>query len=141
MRDPLTSKQILERNRTSLNARDLAAYLDNQTPDVVLTMADGTVIKGRDAIKPFMEALWQAFPDGKLTFGEQVLADDSAAVEVTFEGTHTGRMFSPNGVIEPTNKHVKGTSVSLLKIRDGKIASERIYGDPLGMMRQLGLVQ
>ena len=140
MQASLTTKEILERNRTTLNNRDLDAYLANQTDDVVFVAADGSQMHKKD-IRPFLEGFTKAFPDGKLTFGEQVLTGDSAAVVVTFEGTNTGPLLTPNGIIEPTGKRVKGTTVSFLTIRDGKIASEHVYGDPLDLMRQLGLIK
>lgn len=140
MQTNATVKEILERNRTTLNNRDLDGYLDNQTDDAVFVTVDGSQMHKKD-VRPFLEGFTKAFPDGKLTFGEQVLTDDSAAVVVTFEGTNTGPLPTPTGMIEPTGKHVKGTTVSFLTFRGGKIASEHVYGDPLDIMRQLGLVK
>ena len=134
------TKAILERNRSALNNRDMNAYLENQTSDGSITLTDGTVLKGAEAIRQFTEMMWGAFPDAKITFGDQVLSPDAAATEVIIEGTHTGPLPGPDGMIEPTGKKVKLHSLSLLKIRDGKIASERVYNDSAEMMHQLGLM-
>jgi predicted ester cyclase len=48
-------------------------------------------------------------------------------------------MPGPNGPLPPTGKTVTTHSVSILHIKDGLIASERVYGDQLEMMTQLGL--
>jgi hypothetical protein len=47
-------------------------------------------------IRHYIEALWKAFQDGKLAFGEQVFAEDAAATELVFTGTHTGPLMTPN---------------------------------------------
>jgi predicted ester cyclase len=67
------------------------------------------------------------------------LADDAAATEVVFTGTHTGPMNTPGGAVPPTGKRVTLHSVSVLRIKDGLVASEHVYLDQLEMLTQLGL--
>jgi predicted ester cyclase len=134
------AKQVLDRNIMTLNARDIEGYLANQQPDVEFVFPGGATLHGRDEIRQYIEALWKAFPDGKLSFGEQVFAEDAAATELVFTGTHTGPMMTPNGLIPPTGKRVTLHSASILKIKDGLIASEHGYSDQLEMMTQLGLM-
>ena len=136
----LGTQQVLDRNKTTLNARDSEGYLANQQPDVEFVLSGGVTLHGRDEIRPYIEALWKAFPDGKLAFGEQIFADDAAATELVFTGTHTGPMMTPNGPIPPTGNRVTLHSASILKIKDGLIASEHVYSDQLEMMTQLGLM-
>ncbi len=134
-----TAKDALDRNITAINGRDIEGFLANQQPDVVFELPGGVSLRGRDELRQYMEAMWKAFPDGKLTFGAQVFGDGIAATEVVFTGTHTGPMPAPNGSIPPTGKAVTTHSMSLLHIKDGLIASEHVYGDQLEMMTQLGL--
>jgi predicted ester cyclase len=54
--------------------------------------------------------------------------------------THTGPLATPSGVIEPTGKRVTIHSASILRFRDGLIASEHSYVDQLEFMTQLGLM-
>src|SRR5262245_21489852 len=110
-----SATEILRRNITALNSRDIEAYLANQHPDIQITLPGGAVVHGRDQIRATTEALFVAFPDGTLRFGEQVLADDAAATEVVFTGTHTGPLASPDGEIPPTGRTVRTTTVSLLR--------------------------
>ncbi len=135
-----SAQQILNRNMTTLNARDIEGYLANQQQDVEFVLSGGITLHGRDQVRQYIEALWKAFPDGKLAFGEQVFAEDAAATELVFTGTHTGPMMTPNGPIPPTGKRVTLHSASILKIKDGLIASEHVYSDQLEMMTQLGLM-
>lgn len=130
---------ILDRNITALNNRDIDAYLANQCSDVEFILPGGVSLHGREQVRQYTEALWNAFPDGSLSFGKQVLGDDRAATEVVFSGTHTGPMPSPNGEIPPTGRRVTLRSASVLQMRDGLIASEHVYLDQLEMMNQLGL--
>jgi predicted ester cyclase len=138
--DMMSAKHVLDRNITALNARDIERYLANQQPDVEFVLSGGVTLHGRDEIRPYIEALWKAFPDGELAFGEQVFAEDAAATELVFTGTHTGPMITPNGMVPPTGKRMTLRSASILRIKDGLVASEHVYSDQLEMMTQLGLM-
>jgi predicted ester cyclase len=133
-------KEILERNRTALNNRDMDTYLENQDPAVSFTMPGGITLQGRDRVRALIEAMWQAFPEGELTFGEQVFDENGAATEVIFTGTHSGPLAGPGGAIPPTGKRVETHSASVLQMKDGRIISEHGYGDPNELMLQLGLM-
>jgi predicted ester cyclase len=142
MKDQSTSiaQHVLDRNMMTLNARDMEGYLANQQPDVEFVISRGVTLHGREEIRQYIEALWKAFPDGKLAFGEQVFAADTVATELVFTGTHTGSMMTPNGLLQPTGKRVILHSASILRIKDGLIASEHLYADQLEMLTQLGLM-
>lgn len=131
--------QILQRNITALNNRDVEDYLSNQHPDITITLPGGVRVHGRDQVRASTQVMFTAFPDGKLQFGEQVLADDAAATEVVFTGTHTGPLATPAGEVPQTGRAVRITTVSMLRFRDGMIISERVIGDELELVRQLGL--
>ncbi len=137
--DTPRTKHVLDRNITALNARDIDGYLANPRPDVEFVLSGDITLHGRDQVRHYTEALWKAFPDGKLAFGEQVFVEDAAATELVFTGTHTGPMMTPNGPIPPTGKRVTTHSVSILRMKDDLIASEHVYFDQLEMLTQLGL--
>jgi len=134
-----SAKQVLDRNIAAVNARDMEGYLNNQSPNVEFVLPGGVTLHGRDQVKQYTEAIWAAFPDGTLAFGDQVLADDAVATEVVFTGTHTGPMNTPGGPVPPTGKRVEIHSVSMLRIKDGLVASEHVYLDQLEMLTQLGI--
>ncbi|HET6954010.1 MAG TPA: ester cyclase [Acidimicrobiales bacterium] len=136
--DTTSVQQALERNITAINNRDLEGYLANQHPDIEFTLPGGVTLHGRDQARAYLEMQWAAFPDGQLSFGTQVLTEDTAATEVVFTGTHTGPMPTPNGPIPPTGKTVTLHSMSLLRIKNGLIASERVYADQQELIDQLG---
>jgi predicted ester cyclase len=133
-------KQLLDRNIKALNAKDIQGVLANQQPDAELVVGGGLTLRGHEQLKQYTEALWTAFPDGAFSHTGQVLADDAAAAELVFTGTHTGPLATPNGAIPPTGKHVTLHSASIMRFKDGLIASEHAYTDQVEFMTQLGLM-
>ena len=102
-------------------------------------MPGGVILRGREQVGQYTQALWTAFPDGALAFGDQLFGEDAAATEVAFTGTQTGPMSTPNSTIPPTGKRVTLHSASILRIKDEVVASEHFYLDQFEMMTQLGL--
>ena len=58
-----------------------------------------------------------AIPDLQVTIDRLVVEDDQLAVQVTFEGTHTG----PFDDIPPSGKHYRWTDMIIARIQDGKV--------------------
>jgi predicted ester cyclase len=133
-------ERLLDRNVEALNARDIERVLANQQPDAELVTSGGLTLRGHEQVRQVTEALWSAFPDGIFSFAGRVLTGDAAAVELLFTGTNTGPLVTPNGEIPPTGKSVTIRSASIIRFRDGLIASEHAYTDQLDFMTQLGLM-
>jgi predicted ester cyclase len=138
--DTTSVEQLLDRNIEALNAQDIERLLANQQPDAELVIPGGVTLHGHEQLRQYTEALWAAFPDGAFSSAGRVMAGDAAGVELVFTGTHTGPLATPSGVIEPTGKRVTIHSASILRFRDGLIASEHSYVDQLEFMTQLGLM-
>jgi len=138
--DMTSIKRLLLRNIKALNTKDIEGLLANQQPDAELVIPGGVTLRGHEQVRQYTEALWAAFPDGSFSFAGQVLAEDAAAVELVFMGTHTGPLATPNGVIPPTGRRVTLQSASILRFKEGLIASEHAYPDQLEFMTQLGLM-
>jgi uncharacterized protein (TIGR02246 family) len=133
-------KQLLDRNLKALNAQDIEGVVANQQPDAELVIPGGVVVRGHEQLRQYTEALWAAFPDGVFSFASQVLAEDAAAVELVFSGTHDGPLVIADGVVEPTGRRVTLRSASVMRFRDGLIAYEHAYPDQLEFMKQIGLL-
>lgn len=96
--------------------------------------------KGLDAHRKDVEGLITAFPDMKTNITELFGQGDWLAAEYVMEGTHTGPLVVPGGmVIPPTNKRVRITVCELSRMENGKFAEERVHFDLAGLMMQLGL--
>ena len=60
--------------------------------------------------------------------------------EFVGRGTHDGPMASPGGDIPPTGRPLELRYCEVFRMRDGKIASARLYYDAATLLGQLGLM-
>ena len=67
--------------------------------------------------------------------GEPVVGHDSIAWEWTFTGTHTGTW----GSVAATRQQLQLKGVSVMRLRNGRVAEVSSYYDSLTLNRQLGL--
>lgn len=77
-----------------------------------------------------------AFPDTKITIERQIAENDFVLTHVTYDGTHKGVLQG----VQPSNKRVKVSGMSLQQIKNGKIVEEWVEFDALGMMQQIGAI-
>ena len=63
---------------------------------------------------------------------------DTVALEVTWEGTQTGPLETPNGPIAASGKRQKTPGVWSLDIVGGKVQASRQYFDMLTFLQQIG---
>jgi steroid delta-isomerase-like uncharacterized protein len=67
--------------------------------------------------------------------GEPIVGNDAVAWEWTLVGTHTGTW----GGVRATRQQVRLKGVSLMRLREGKVAQVSMYYDSIALNRQLGL--
>lgn len=77
-----------------------------------------------------------AFPDAHFELVSQIRDGDRVAIEWRAEGTHAGRFMG----IPATRRQVTLEGITLLTLRDGRIARLRRVWDIAGVIRQLGLL-
>jgi steroid delta-isomerase-like uncharacterized protein len=77
-----------------------------------------------------------AFPDVQFELLSQIQDGDRVSIEWRAEGTHAGRFMG----IPATRRRVVLEGISLLILRDGRIARLRRVWDIAGVIRQLGLL-
>ncbi len=132
----------------SKNAHQL--FSENKFDEVVNLVADniqvvnyatGQTFNGKTEFRNFMSGFKTAFPD--MVIKHTVVFEDAegnVALEFEGDGTHTGPLVGPGGVIPPTGKKVKFIVCETHRIVDGKIVSIHNYQDSGSLMRQLGLM-
>jgi len=101
--------------------------------------ATGTRAKGPEAAVQAAQKWKRAFPDARGTLLTSFVSGDTITVEVQWEGTQSGSLESPFGVIAPTNKRVTVHAVEVFKVRDNKITEDHHYFDLLTILTQLGV--
>lgn len=116
------------------NTGDFARLADLFTPDYVRHDVYSTKsLHGVNALQEYMRGLRDALTGFKLTFHEQAEASGQVWIRWTFAGAHTGPLIG----IPATGKKVEVNGITISRLRDGKVAEERVYWDRLGLMQQL----
>ena len=82
------------------------------------------------------DAFTGAFPDLRVTVVESVSDGDRAALRCRVTGTHTGGQLG----FPPTNRPVDFEGVTIVRVRDGRLAEGWNCFDFLTMYQQLGVV-
>jgi steroid delta-isomerase-like uncharacterized protein len=93
----------------------------------------------RDAFFTFLEASYQAFPDGRFEINDMIAEGDKVLLRWTFYGTHTGRWL--NRQDPPTGRTISFSGMDLYRYNDRpQLAEAWFVADMLGLMRQLGRI-
>jgi predicted ester cyclase len=100
--------------------------------------------RGRDDIKAFMMGFREAFPDLNFWGTVDLIAEGDYVVgRWEGGGTHTGPAFSDFlvGSLPPaTGRKMHFTGMTVLRVKDGKIAEEIGLDDGVTALQQLGLI-
>lgn len=112
-----------------------AAFFDAYDADVALHGYPGS-LQGLDGLRAFHEALWEAFPDARLTVEDLVVEGDRAALRYRLQGTHRG----PYLGVPPTGLGFDVEGLTLLRLAHGRVVEEWHSPTELAILRQLGAV-
>jgi predicted ester cyclase len=87
-------------------------------------------------MKNFAKEFRQAFPDFHDSIDIQLAEGDMVATRFTSMGTHRGAFMG----VEPTNRELTWTGITIDRISEGKIVESWANWDMMGMMQQLGAI-
>ena len=93
-------------------------------------------LRGPAGVKEFISTYRAAFPDARITVEQQLAEGDLVATRWIGRGTHEGELMG----IEPTDKQVTVTGLTISRLEGGKIVEEFLNWDTFGMMQQLDAV-
>lgn len=138
------SDELIQTARASIvgyNDKNWDAVRDACTADLRYDeVATHRKIQGIGQVIEAWQGWAKAFPDSTAAFHDAHVAGDHTVVqELTWTGTHTGPMLTPDGEIPATHKSIEMRGVVIVEVRNGKIASMTQYFDMMTMMTQLGL--
>ena len=135
------NKRLAREAIRSLSSGDLGAVDQIYAPNYVHHQHhhpnDPRDLHGVEAMKTFATELREAFPDFHDTIDIQLAEDELVATRVTSRGTHKGTFLG----VEPTNKELSWTGITIDRISEGKIVESWTNWDMMGMMQQLGVVR
>jgi steroid delta-isomerase-like uncharacterized protein len=135
------SVAMVDRYIAAWNAHDAAKAASFMTDDVEYYDASTPALqKGRaNAQQNVIQAFMTAVPDcGWRRTGAPVVGKEGVAFQWTFSGTNTGPWSDGT---KATGKRFSINGLTLIRIREGKIAYEGDYYDAYGFFKQLGLAQ
>lgn len=129
MYESVWDKIINERNIDAINETSF----DKEV--VIVTVPENIV--GIQGFKDYYQNYLTGFSDAKFTIVDVFGQGDKIVKHWNFKGTHNGDFFG----IPATGKIVDIDGVTLVQLKDGKIAQERDFLDNLELMQQLGIME
>jgi steroid delta-isomerase-like uncharacterized protein len=125
----------------AFNAGDWDRLAADMTDDSVYEeLATGRRLEGKEAIVEANRGWKAAFPDARGTMTDAFTCGDRVAVRITWEGTHTGPLATPDGGEIPATGHkVTIHACELYRVEGGKVAEASHFFDMLAMLEQLGV--
>ena len=121
---------------TALNAHDVEGFLSFHTDDVVVTMADGSVIQGKENLRDYFRNSFAAISEMKADLTSVFCSGDHLCEEYILSGKHTGEFMG----IPATGKSFSYRQVAVKTLRGDKISHVSSYSDSASLMKQLGVL-
>lgn len=81
----------------------------------------------------------RSVPRRARTITNAVAGEDTVTMEITWEGTQSGPLGTPQGEIPPSNKRAVVKAAQVVKVADHQITENHHYFDMMGMLQQLGV--
>jgi len=95
-------------------------------------------IEGPEQIIELFKDWKTAFPDAVGTVTSSVASGDTAVLEVTWKGTHTGPLTTAAGTIPASGKHQETPAAIFYVFEGPKIKASRHYFDAMTLLKQIG---
>ena len=95
-------------------------------------------VEGPEQIVELFKGWKQAFPDAVGTVTSAIAGGDTVALEVTWNGTHTGPLTTAEGTIPASGKHQETPAAVFFAFAGDKIKASRHYFDSLTLLKQIG---
>ena len=125
----------------AFNAGDWERFKATLTPNSIDDeVATGQRTQGPDQIAQNAQGWKQAFPDARGTVTSAVASGNTATLEITWEGTHTGTLEGPGGSIPPSGKRVAMRAVQVITFEGDKVKENHHYFDMMTLLQQIGAI-
>jgi steroid delta-isomerase-like uncharacterized protein len=121
-----------------INGRRLELVDELYAPGAVYhdPVAPGGTARGRQEIKAFFSAIFQAMPDVHFTIEDNFGTVDRGLCRGTISATLHGDF----GPLPATGKAATAPIAEIFRIADGQIVEVWVYPDTLSIMQQFGLI-
>ena len=99
-------------------------------------------LEGADAQIEAARGWKEAFPDGRGTVERACVDGNTVTLEITWAGTQTGSMRTPDGgELPPSNRHATVRACEVLEVEGGKITATHHYFDLMTILQQVGAIE
>ena len=130
-----TARALLE----AFNNGDWEGFRATLAPDVLYEESGtGRRVQGADAYVELCRGWREGLPDGRGTLRWSAASDDTVALEVRWEGTHTGPLVSPAGTMPPSQRRVSVPATVWVRFMGGRAQEVHHQLDMVTMLQQLG---
>jgi steroid delta-isomerase-like uncharacterized protein len=128
-------QQLMDKTTKLWNGGDISLVSDLYAENCVRHEADLEDENGTAEIQKFVEGVYTAYPDFKVTFDEPMKFRDRIITTFKAAATNTGPLAAN---MPPTGKKMSFSGIAMSKIESGKIIEEWVYYNQLPIFAQLG---
>lgn len=115
----------------ALHAEDVAAD----------ELATQSRTEGIEALLESEQGWKRAFPDATGTITSAIESGDNAVLEITWSGTQSGPLATPEGELPPSDRHVEVRACQVFTVQGDRITESRHYFDLMTLLMQIGATQ
>lgn len=141
---PLHNEQMIRRAYELAEKKDVKGWVESFTADGTFTdMSIGVTYRGPDGptgLGKTVEVYAKAFPDIHRELYRFFSVGDHVVVELALQGTHTGPLSTPIGILPPTGKRMDAPCCDVFRLVNGKIQSFNCYPSGTVIFAQLGVL-
>ena len=110
------------------------------TPEVVYDeVGTQRKLKGVDDVLTAWKGWATAIPDSRATFHSETVSGNTAVLEITWKGTHSGPLNTGEREIPATGKKIELRAIQVVDVADDRVKSVRQYFDMGTLLDQIGV--
>jgi steroid delta-isomerase-like uncharacterized protein len=137
---PQTQIDVAKQQLEAFNDKNWDRVREVVAPNVVYDeVGTHRTINGVNDVVDAWKGWATAIPDSTASFDRATADGDTVTLEVTWRGTHTGPLQTPNGTIPPSGKPIEVRAAQVVEVADGKAKRIRHYFDMGTILHQIGV--
>jgi steroid delta-isomerase-like uncharacterized protein len=96
-------------------------------------------LEGVDDVLTAWKGWATAIPDSRATFHSETVSGNTAVLEITWKGTHSGPLNTGKGEIPATGKKIELRAIQVVDVANDRVKSVRQYFDMGTLLDQIGV--
>ena len=121
------------------NEKDWDRARASFAPEIVYEeLATHRKLKGADDVLTAWKGWATAIPDSRATFNSEFVSGNTAVLEITWKGTHSGPLNTGEREIPASGKKIELRAIQVVDVVDDRVKSVRQYFDMGTLLKQIG---